>query len=196
MTRTEIINYLIRKVKGTSYLEIGVREPQGNYNHILCENKVAVDPVPLGEGILPLTSDEFFKQNLITYDVIFIDGLHEEEQVMKDILNSLKVLNEGGYVVCHDMSPTTELMQRVPIETDGAWTGDCWKAWVKLRSSRKDLNMSVVDTDFGVGIIKKGTQKCLSLENLSLDYSNLDINREKWLNLISIQKFYELSNSN
>jgi hypothetical protein len=196
MTRTEIINHLIRKVKGTSYLEIGVREPQGNYNHILCENKIAVDPVPLGEGILPLTSDEFFKQNLITYDVIFIDGLHEEEQVMKDIVNSLKVLNEGGYIICHDMSPTTELMQRVPIETNEAWTGDCWKAWVKLRSSRKDLSMFVVDTDFGVGIIKKGKQKCLSLGDLTLNYNNLEANRTEWLNLISIQEFYELSNSN
>lgn len=196
MTRTEIINHLICKVKGTSYLEIGVREPHGNYNHIVCENKVAVDPVPLGEGILPLTSDEFFKQNLLTYDVVFIDGLHEEEQVVKDIINSLEVLNEGGYVVCHDMSPTTELMQRVPIETSGAWTGDCWKAWVKLRSSRKDLSMFVVDTDFGVGIIKKGKQKCLSLGDLSLNYNNLEANRTEWLNLISIQKFYELSDSN
>lgn len=196
MTRTEIINHLIRKVKGTSYLEIGVREPQGNYNHILCENKVAIDPVPLGEGILPLTSDEFFKENLITYDVIFIDGLHEEEQVMRDIINSLEVLNEGGYVICHDMSPTTELMQRVPMETNGAWTGDCWKAWVRLRSSRKDLSMFVVDTDFGVGIIKKGKQKCLSLGDLSLNYNNLEANRTEWLNLISIQKFYELSDSN
>lgn len=196
MTRTEIINHLIRKSKGTSYLEIGVREPQGNYNQIVCENKIAVDPVPLGEGILPLTSDEFFKQNLITYDVIFIDGLHEEEQVMKDIVNSLRVLNKGGYVICHDMNPTTELMQKVPIETNGAWTGDCWKAWIKLRSSRKDLSMSVVDTDFGVGIINKGNQKCLSLENLSLDYSNLDINRKEWLNLITVEEFYELSDSN
>jgi len=196
MTRTEIINYLIQKVKGTSYLEIGVREPQGNYNQIVCENKIAVDPVPLEEGIIPLTSDEFFKQNLITYDVIFIDGLHEEEQVMRDIINSLKVLNEGGYVICHDMSPTTELMQKVPIETDEAWTGDCWKAWVKLRSSRKDLSMFVIDTDFGVGVIKKGKQKCLSLEDLSLNYSNLEVNRKEWLNLISTQEFYELSNSN
>jgi len=196
MTRTQIINYLIRKNQAESYLEIGVREPQGNFNDILCENKVAVDPVPLGEGILPLTSDEFFKQNLITFDVIFIDGLHEEKQVLKDIINSLAVLNEGGYIVCHDMSPTTELMQIVPIQTDGAWTGDCWKAWVQLRATRNDLSMFVVDTDFGVGIIRKGKQKRLALENLSLNYNDLEANRKEWLNLITVQEFYELSDSN
>jgi hypothetical protein len=192
MTRTEIINYLIKEIKAKSYLEIGVRESKGNFDLVECEDKIAVDPVPLSAGILPLTSDQFFEQNNSTFDFIFIDGLHEEEQVMKDILNSLKVLNEGGYIVCHDMNPTTEEMQLVPMQTDEAWTGDCWKAWVRLRSTRKDLNMAVVDTDFGVGIIKKGTQKCLSLKDLNLSYNNLDANREEWLNLISIEQFYEL----
>ena len=192
MTRTEIINRLIKKIEAKAYLEIGVREPEGNFNSIACENKVAVDPVPLSNMVLPLTSDQFFEQNNSTFDVIFIDGLHEEKQVMKDILNSLEVLNEGGYVICHDMNPTTEEMQIVPIETDGAWTGDCWKAWVRLRATREDLSMAVIDTDFGVGVIKKGTQKCLSAKNLTLNYSNLELNREKWLNLISIEQSYEL----
>jgi hypothetical protein len=94
------------------------------------------------------------------------------------------------------MSPTTELMQIVPIQTDGAWTGDCWKAWVQLRATRNDLSMFVVDTDFGVGIIRKGKQKRLALENLSLNYNDLEANRKEWLNLITVQEFYELSDSN
>jgi hypothetical protein len=192
MTRTEIINHLIKKIDAKSYLEIGVREPEGNYNKIVCENKVAVDPVPLGTGIIALTSDAFFKQNQETFDVIFIDGLHVAEQVERDIINSLAVLNPGGYIVCHDMNPTEELMQRVPIETMGAWTGDCWKAWVKLRSERKDLVMSVLDTDFGVGVITRGEQELVSLNGLGLTYTNLDANRQKWLNLVTPNKLYEL----
>jgi hypothetical protein len=192
MTRTQIINHLIEKIDAKSYLEIGVREPEGNYNKIVCENKVAVDPVPLGTGIIALTSDAFFKQNQETFDVIFIDGLHVAEQVERDIINSLAVLNPGGYIVCHDMNPTEELMQRVPIETMGAWTGDCWKAWVKLRSERKDLVMSVLDTDFGVGVITRGEQELVSLNGLGLTYTNLDANRQKWLNLVTPNKLYEL----
>jgi hypothetical protein len=192
MTRTEIINYLIKKINAKSYLEIGVREPEGNYNFIICENKTAVDPVPLSPGIIALTSDNFFAQNKDTFDIIFIDGLHEADQVERDIINSLAVLNPGGYILCHDMNPTDELMQRVPAETTGAWTGDCWKAWVKLRSERKDLAMFVLDTDYGVGIIQKGKQKLILLNGLELTYSNLVANRKEWLNLINSNMLYEL----
>lgn len=188
MIRTQIINRIIAKIQAKSYLEIGIREPEGNYRLIECINKVAVDPVPLGPEVLPLTSDQFFELNTSTFDVIFIDGLHHEEQVMKDILNSLSVLNEGGYIICHDMSPTTELMQRVP-QADAMWTGDCWKAWVKLRCTRDDLDMVVLDTDFGVGIIKKGNQKCLSIEDLPLTYNNLEAYRKEWLNLIPVESY-------
>ncbi len=88
MTRTDIINHLIKKIEAKSYLEIGVREPEGNFNHIQCDKKVAVDPVPLGQGIIALTSDAFFKQNESMFDVIFIDGLHVADQVERDIINS------------------------------------------------------------------------------------------------------------
>lgn len=192
MTRTEIINNVIKKIGAKTYLEIGVREPEGNFNSIACEHKVAIDPVPLGEGILRMTSDGFFAQNRDTFDVIFIDGLHHADQVERDILNSLAVLTPGGCVLCHDMNPTTELMQIVPVQTDGAWTGDCWKAWVKLRSTRSDLTMYVVNTDFGVGIIQKGEQVPVDLKGLELTYNNFAANKTEWLNLISIYDFYEL----
>ena len=192
MTRTEIINYLIKKIEAESYLEIGVREPEGNFNKIVCKNKIAVDPVPLAPGIIALTSDAFFKQNESMFDVIFIDGLHVADQVERDIVNSLAVLNPGGYIICHDMNPTEELMQKVPIETTGAWTGDCWKAWVKLRSERDDLSMFVLNTDYGVGVIQRGYQETISLDGLKLTYDNLVLNRENWLNLINPNMLYEL----
>lgn len=192
MTRTQIINHLIKKIKANSYLEIGVREPSGNFTNIDCSKKIAVDPFPLSPDILPLTSDEFFKQNKSTFDVIFIDGLHHSDQVEKDIINSLKVLNKNGYIVCHDMNPTTELMQRVPSQTNAEWTGDCWRAWVKIRSNNSNLNMEVVNTDFGVGIITVGSQKLLNLfPFLNPTYNEFSFNRKEWLNLISINEFNE-----
>jgi hypothetical protein len=191
MTRTEIINHLIKKIQANSYLEIGVREPSGNFDNIICPNKTAIDPFPLGPDIIPLTSDDFFAQNTSKFDVIFIDGLHHADQVEKDIINSLEVLNENGYIVCHDMNPTNELMQIVPIQTDGEWTGDCWKAWVKVRSTNPNLNMEVVNTDFGVGIITVGKQKLLELDNQNLTYDEFSFNKKEWLNLISTNDFHE-----
>ena len=93
------------------------------------------------------------------FDVIFVDGLHVYEQVYKDIINSLKFLNKNGYIICHDMNPPTEKHQAVPRPTDqGQWNGDCWKAWIQIRTERNDLTMHVVDMDWGVGVVKKGKQ--------------------------------------
>ena len=188
MTRTEIIQVLINKTNGKKYLEIGMG-PGTNFSQIQCENKVCVDPTPTVPVTFTLTSDEFFKQNKDKFDVVFIDGLHWSEQVYKDIINSLDVLNEGGYIICHDMNPHSELIQRYPQPiVESEWTGDCWKAWVKLKTERKDLDMLVVDTDYGCGVITKGKQKLIKV-NEELTWELLDSKREKILNLTSIENF-------
>jgi len=134
-----------------------------------------------------MTSDEFFVQNKETFDVIFIDGLHHADQVHKDIINSLDVLNEDGYIVCHDLNPISEKHQIIPF-AGGEWNGDCWKAFVNLRKERSDLEMYTVDTDQGCGIITRGSQKLLEIKN-DLTYSEFDVNRKEWLNLISPEQF-------
>ncbi len=47
-------------------------------------------------------SDNFFNKNKINYDLIFVDGNHTINQVLKDIINSLNCLNENGIIVLHD----------------------------------------------------------------------------------------------
>jgi hypothetical protein len=86
------------------------------------------------------------------------------------------------------MSPYCEMIQRYPQEQMGEWTGDCWKAWVKLRSERVDLHMYVVDSDYGCGVITKGTQRLIELPN-SLTWDTLEKNRKDFLNLISVEEF-------
>ena len=56
------------------------------------KKRVGVDPVE--GGTHKMTSDHFFSINKDNFDIIFIDGLHEYSQVMKDIKNSLKFLNK------------------------------------------------------------------------------------------------------
>lgn len=187
MTRTELINFLIVKHNYKSYLEIGVQTGI-NYRQINCLNKIGVDPDLNSKASVHLTSDEFFDTNKHTYDIIFIDGLHESKQVYKDIVNALHVLNPGGTIVCHDMIPFDEISQRVPRETK-RWTGDCWKAWVRLRFERDDLTMYVIDTDCGCGIIRAGKQT--TIPTVACSYEEFEKNKVELLNIITVQEFLE-----
>ena len=193
LDRGKIIQTYIDKVKAKKYLEIGMGAGL-NFASINCDYKVCVDPTPTVPVTFSLTSDDFFAQNTEKFDVVFIDGLHWSEQVYKDIINSLSVLTEGGVIVCHDMNPHSEIIQRFPQAIpESEWTGDCWKAWVKLKTERDDLNMFVVDTDYGCGVITEGKQTLLSFDN-ELTWDTLNNNRVKLLNLISVDDFNKIIN--
>lgn len=189
MKRYDIINMLIKKHNYKSYLEIGVQNKDNCFNRIDCDFKTCVDPDSNAHADFVTTSDHFFEvHNDNKFDIIFLDGLHHAEQVYKDIINSLACLNENGIIVCHDMNPTTELMQLVPRQSK-IWTGDCWRAFVKLRVERDDLRMHVVDTDYGIGLIKKGKQIMLTKDCLDYSYNLFDKYRKDLLNLISVNEF-------
>jgi hypothetical protein len=138
-----------------------------------------VVPHPACQADSVQTSDEFFRGNRRRFDLIFVDGLHEADQVYRDIVNALGSLNPGGTVVCHDMNPQTELEQRVPRAAD-RWTGDGWKAWVRVRAEWDPLHMFVVDTDHGCGIIRPGLPP-----TPLLTWELFQLNRAVWLNLVS-----------
>lgn len=189
MERTQIIQHLVNKCSAKKYLEIGMG-PGLNFGHIRCEYKVSVDPNPTVPVTHKLSSDDFFSQNTETFDVIFIDGLHMDAQVYRDIINSLSFLSKDGYIVCHDINPMEELIQRYPqFKVESTWTGDCWKAWVRLKTERSDLNMSVVDTDYGCGIISRGHQELITV-NEEYTWELLDRDRKNLLNLITLEEFF------
>lgn len=186
-TRTDVINYYLDKIKSPkSYLEIGVGNPENNFNKIVADIKHGVNiPSKDYQYDYNMTSDGFFEFNKNKYDVIFIDGLHTFKQSYSDFVNSEKCLNNNGIIIMHDCCPITEKNQgEVKTRT---WTGDVWKTFIKLRSERKDLEMFVIDCDWGVGVIKKGEQELLKMYDDIYDYKVLDCNRTKMLNLISVE---------
>lgn len=187
MNRTEIIQLIIDKLDAKRYLEIGI-DNGVNFAMINCENKISVDPNTMTTATYHLTSDDFFRQNKEKFDVVFVDGLHHADQVYRDILNSLDVLNENGFVICHDMNPIKEEHQTVPF-VSGHWNGDCWKAFAKLKRERDDLSMFVIDTDEGCGVITRGKQELIQFSDNDLNYKNFEKNRKSWLNLISVDEF-------
>ena len=192
MKRWDIINAYVDKYGYKDYLEIGLCSGMCR-DAVKAENKTTVDPSERSDNPTHLmTSDRFFQINKNKFDIIFIDGLHEAPQVYKDILNALECLNEGGTILCHDMLPTSEIEQRVP-RAQAIWTGDCWKAFMKLRGSREDLDMFVVNTDWGVGVIRKGQQEINENLNISLADMTWDFFKEHndKMNKISPEQFLE-----
>ena len=214
MIRTDLINRLAAKIRAKSYLEIGVRHRSENFNLINIEKKVCVDPGSEGvlEADLEMTSDFFFEHNKEFFDIIFIDGLHESKQVERDIINSLKFLNPDGYIICHDMNPeirehqlpcnSVERLEYTTRERQkgnprhGIWTGDCWRAWVKIRSKNKHLKMFVVNTDFGCGVITRGKQELIDLPKGNINFRDFNENRVEWLNLMNVDSFNNMMRAN
>lgn len=200
MLRYDIINYLIEKNSYKMYLEIGVEDGDA-ISKVQCETKHGVDPASKC-ATHHMTSDDFFL-NLpsdVMYDIIFIDGLHVEEQVDRDIANSLKHLAPGGIIVVHDCNPPTEWHQRSYEEAlqNGCrlWNGTVWRSMAKLRGSRRDLEVRTVNTDWGCGLIRPSPNTTYGEQLIELPYDItyqwLCDNRSQVLNLIDARQFYEL----
>ena len=68
------------------------------------------------------------------------------------------------------------------------WNGTVWKTIYKLKDTRTDLNICTLNTDEGVGLIKKGTQKLIPFDNLYFEYKVFQKNRVRDLNLIPVEE--------
>jgi hypothetical protein len=184
----EIINKIIRKYNYKKYLEIGVSSGS-TFNNVNCDVKHGVDPY--NDYVTHvMKSDEFFSnQNKINYDLIFIDGLHHEDQVTRDIYNSINSLCEGGTILVHDTLPHTELMQRAPqpdqLCENGLWTGDVWKAIAKFRSLETEYDCFTLKNVFlGLTVIRRGKNIKINIPD-TLDYDYFIENKDYILNLKS-----------
>lgn len=204
MERYDIINDIIETKGFSKYLEIGVRNPDDCYNKINCNTKHSVDPGYENEKNnvdFKFTSDDFFNrlecgllelENNYKWDVIFIDGLHISNQVEKDVLNSLNHLSEDGFILLHDCNPFLYEYNYERVIEDywgQGWNGTVWKVIYKLLCTREDLDVYTINTDEGVGLIKRGNgRKLLEFENHYYEYKELHKNLEKHLNIITINE--------
>ena len=185
-SRVEIIQNIINKQNYRDYLEIGCDRDE-NFSKVKIKNKVGVDP--LRGGTLRMISDDFFKINKRTFDFIFLDGLHTYEQTIKDINNSLNIINNNGVIMIHDCLPKKIWNQIVP-RVYGHWNGDVWKAIVHSRTyGHADTYTCVADHGLGL-VFKRKNQNILhikekNLKNLKFaDYYN---NHQKFMNPINYE---------
>ena len=189
--KNKIVQDTINRKNYKSYLEIGCFNNE-LFNYINCQKKVGVDPY--SGGTIRKTSDDFFLKSEEKFDCIFIDGLHVYYQVKRDIVNSLKSLNQNGVIFIHDCLPNNVFQQAVPRCKFG-WTGEVWKAIVEFRT------LDYVDTytcyaDMGIGIILKNKNKKklkIDIKDFSkLKFSDYFKNFKEYMNIIEYDELENL----
>jgi len=189
--RKDIIQQIIDIKKYKSYLEIGCDNDE-LFNFIKCDKKIGVDPEKGGN--IRSTSDEFFLKNNVFFDLIFIDGLHEFEQVCKDIENSLNFLTKNGIILLHDCLPNNVYQQIVP-RCKRTWNGDVWKAIVKYRTD-DNLDTYTCNADSGLGVIfrRKNKNKLeIKMNNFKdLKFKEFFYDHKKLMNIIEYNELIKI----
>jgi hypothetical protein len=227
--RMYVIQEVIKKIHSHTYLEIGIHEGECFLRircrqKIAVDPHILIPPAKKRKYYLrnifnlfnryyQMSSDDFFHQQHAFLlrnrpDVVFIDGLHRYDQSLRDVQNALRYLKDDGVIIMHDCNPLSEAAA-FPARScehaasmqgfSGEWNGDVWKTIVHLRSSRKDIDVFVLDCDQGLGVITKRKPEHVltySIKDLqALSYIDLDRNRKYLLNLKSSDYFFEFLNT-
>jgi hypothetical protein len=225
MDRLFIVQTLMKQKKLNNYLEIGVFnghiffkvksnfkiavDPEFRFDFARKFGKTLINPNNFFNTYIEKTSDDFFEQDakhLLAkkkIDIALIDGMHEYAFALRDVENTLQYMSDDAVIIMHDCNPLTKeaafsFAEWKARDFKGVWNGDVWKTIVHLRSLRNDINVFVLDCDFGLGIITKrkpeNVLKFSAGEINNFSYEDLDKNRKEWLNLKPENYFYEFFN--
>ena len=202
-TRSSIVN----SCNPQKYLEIGI-ENGTTLRNVLCGDKSGVDPDPKivmntmeNTKIYKYTSDVFFNEINTDhdYDVIFIDGMHQSDFVLKDFNNSMNCLKSNSIIIIDDVLPQSENEQlKIPnkhkiengiLKYDGEpWTGDVWKVLYYLLQNFNDhFSHELFEHENYRGVCKLTINKKFKIESKCLkeieDY-NYENDFKNYVNLL------------
>ena len=188
---TQLLNWLIEKYNLTSYLELGVQSAKNNFNKINVENKWGVDPYPDDatrdlDRIHLKTSDEYFDAVDEKVCLIFIDGLHHADQVKRDFENSLRCLNDNGFIVIHDTCPANEEGTFVPRQ-ERRWWGDVYKFAMSL-CRYAGIKFVTLDMDEGCTIVWKDATVTDYDPICGSTWQDYQKNKAIWLNIVPAEE--------
>lgn len=96
---------------------------------------------PSGQKIIPhkKTSDQFFEDNTIKFDFVYVDGSHDPDQAYKDLDNSFNFCNAGGIIWVDDYGSNYKNLH----EKIDEWLNDNLS------------NIEIIHKQYQVGMIKK-----------------------------------------
>ncbi|MEO5364520.1 MAG: class I SAM-dependent methyltransferase, partial [Magnetococcus sp. DMHC-8] len=154
-----LLSRLHRWLQPSVYLEIGVFTGKSLTLAQPPTQAIGIDPRPSLSAwppphvqVLSMTSDQFFASGQSAtllqppdrrLDLVFIDGLHRFEQVLRDFINVERHAHPQTIVVLHDSLPCEEFMAARHQHT-AYWTGDVWKMVPCLRHYRPDLRLFTI----------------------------------------------------
>ncbi len=156
-----------RHVSPRVYVEIGVHQGHSLSLASATTRCIGIDPMPdlrleppPNTTILATTSDQAFASGAVDralcgapIDLVFIDGLHLFEQVLRDIAAVERRCTAASVILVHDCLPI-DAVTSARDRTTVVWSGDVWKAIPALRSARPDLRITTLDVaPTGLGII-------------------------------------------
>lgn len=90
------------------------------------------------------------------FDLILVDPYHEYEHSIVTFRLLTSLLDENGILISHDCYPPTfDITQPTPVYVNGCWCGVTYAAFVENAYENPNLYYSVINNDFGLGIISK-----------------------------------------
>jgi hypothetical protein len=168
------VNFLKGLNAGQSYLEVGVSKGH-TFNQLSFPVKHAVDPrfrfnvnehAKPGTHFFQMTSDDYFTSDHanISFDVIFLDGLHTYDQTYRDFCNSISHSTDKTIFIIDDTRPSDSYSamrnQQFAVNsrqiespltgvpgTDAAWHGDVYKTLFLLKLFHPKLDYATLNED-------------------------------------------------
>jgi predicted O-methyltransferase YrrM len=115
MNHTEIITSIFASCGYKNYLELGLY--QGETLQAISQYAsfaIGVDRKDLrlnkSLNLFLGTTTDFFINNQNKFDMIFIDADHHVDAIQRDLIESLKILNEYGTIILHDTDPNNKML--------------------------------------------------------------------------------------
>lgn len=185
-------------IKPRVYLEIGVADG-ATLALVRPEAKaVGVDPAPrirkellCSTRLFKTSSDDFFHKNKIENwvgeraDLVFVDGLHEFKQVIRDVANAGKNAKDDAVILVHDVLPVDQ-KSALPKRKTRHWPGDVYKAVAFIKIKMPSLNLDLINAyPTGLAVITG----CGSAEFDTLNSEISDENLQEFENL-TVEDYY------
>lgn len=190
VTRAQVVQACLDLFDKPRYLEIGVWKGKTLFP-VKASSKVGVDPVfafdvdtvkPKHPNTVFFsgTSDEYFASldPSARFEVIYLDGLHLFEQILRDLINSLSFLTDDGIIVIDDVCPTSyhsslanpkhvHVVKNALKSDDKNWMGDVYKIVFFIDSFLQQYKFRTVSNNHGQVIIWRGTRETVPQRSLA-----------------------------
>lgn len=153
----DVLKEIHRLRRPGTYLEIGVDRGKSLALATGTLRAIGIDPnprlssePPASADIRRMTSDFFFEAHALELfskdriDLSFIDGQHQANQALLDVLNCEKFSKPESIILIHDVVPLDALTAKQERQSF-FWSGDVWKIIIAIKKFLPDLLIETFD---------------------------------------------------